>query len=221
MVIRTPWGISLQKARRRGGDAQRFSVRPPASGLARGTRVETPEGPRAVETLRIGERVCTTGSGDSAVHWIGRSRLFFQTDRAEGRPFCLPEGCLGGGRPRESLLLAPEHRVALSSPAVRRLFGDHEVLVAARDLGGLPGVREMRGKREVDYVTLMLDAHRLVLAGGQPVESLLPDARALDRLTPAKRFEIAAILPAPPQARRGRSPRPRHAGFSPARRPGG
>jgi hypothetical protein len=60
--------------------------------------------------------------------------------------------------------------------------------VAARALVGRKGIREMRGKREIDYIHIVLPRHEIIIAEGVRTESCylgpvtLGHARGMDRL---------------------------------------
>jgi len=78
---------------------------------------------------------------------------------------------------------------------VRDLFGVGEVLALAKGLTALDGVRVMRGKRRVTYITLLLDRHQVMRAEGAWTESFFPGPTALRMLERAQRAEIEALFP--------------------------
>lgn len=145
-----------------------------------GMRIATPEGLRAVETLRPGDRVTTRDTGNQGLRWVGR-RVVPGVGRAA--PVRFETGVIGNTAP---LLLSPQHRVLLTSPEAEMLFGTAEVLLPAKAFLALDGVVQ-RPMREVQYVHIACLRHEIVWAEGAPCETLLlgdlaEDILKLDRL---------------------------------------
>lgn len=160
-----------------------------------GTRIATPEGPRAVETIRPGMQVLTLDHGAQEVIWAGSRRygLWAQRLVPKLRPVRIAAGALGAGLPEHDLWLSQPHRLVLRSAIAARMFGGPEVLVAAGRLLGCGGVDCPAPTAPVRYVHLLLRRHEALLAEGLAVESLLPGPRARDILAPAQRAEIARL----------------------------
>jgi hypothetical protein len=74
------------------------------------------------------------------------------------------------------------------------LFGEAEVLVAAKDLVNDRTVRVRRGG-EVEYVHLLFDKHQIVFSEGLATESFLPGPQMTSMLERASADEIFAIFP--------------------------
>jgi hypothetical protein len=106
-------------------------------------------------------------------------------------PIRIATGVLGNSRP---LTVSPQHRMLLAGPVVDLLFGEDEVLVAAKHLLHLPGVRRVEGG-EVDYLHLLFDGHEIVTADGAASESLHPGEGAMGALDPAALVEVLALFP--------------------------
>ena len=145
-----------------------------------GMRIATPEGLRAVETLRPGDRVTTRDTGNQSLRWVGR-RVVPGVGRAA--PVRFEAGVIGNTAP---LLLSPQHRVLLNSPESEMLFGAAEVLLPAKAFLALEGV-SLAPMRSVDYVHFACLRHEIVWAEGAPCETLLlgdlaEDILKLDRL---------------------------------------
>ncbi|MFH5776923.1 Hint domain-containing protein [Paracoccus sp. NGMCC 1.201697] len=158
-----------------------------------GTLIETPDGPRAVETLKVGDLVTTMDSGPQPIRWIS-SRSIRPILRHDLLPVLIPAGALGAGCPESDLRVSPQHRVALNSPAICASFDTDAVLIAAKKLVGHNGIRqESQGK--VVYVHFLLDRHELVWANGTLTETLLTGQMALRALGAAQLREIALIFP--------------------------
>ena len=117
-------------------------------------------------------------------------------------------GCLGRGLPRRPLVLSPQHRLLIAAPELAPAAGGMEALAPAVGLTGLPGVRRMRGKRQVVYIALMLERHEVIEAEGVAVESFYPGPVGLATLSP---FELLTLKAAVPGATHGAVPsaRPR------------
>lgn len=167
--------------------------------LTAGTMIDTPDGPRPVETLAVGDLVTTLDHGPRPVLWIHSETLRFGPGGARDtrRPIRIQRGALGPGLPARSLTVSPQHRLLVSSPIARRMFGDQEVLVPAVKLKGLPGIGPDGRATQVTYLHLFFGTHELVLAEGAPVESFLPEAQALSALSRTERRALCALAPTP------------------------
>ena len=167
-----------------------------------GTLVDTPDGPRAVEQIRAGDRLWTRDDGAQQVIWTGSRRMTGARLYAmpELRPIRIRRGALGVGdrgedRPQSDLIVSPRHRMLLRGPAAQALFNTPEVLVAAGDLIDGMRVHVDHSLREVTYVHLLLERHQILRANGLETESFHPANAALDMLDPAQRQALAALLP--------------------------
>ena len=107
-----------------------------------GTAIDTPEGPRAVETLGEGDRV-TTREGPRRVAGVGLRSVPREdwTYRRTIWPIRVPVGSLGNAVP---LRLPPEQRVLLHGPALEASMGVPEVWVPVAMLVGLRGLATER-----------------------------------------------------------------------------
>ena len=109
----------------------------------------------------------------------------------------------------------------VTGPRAELLFGEGEVLVAARHLVDGRRVR-VDPCEAVTYVHLLFDEHEIVWSEGAPSESLHPGAALGARLDAAQREEMLPCSPSCASARGGRGPRrtplrPRLGGEGPAR----
>lgn len=157
--------------------------------LADGTPIDTPDGPRAVEDLRPGDRVLTLDSGAQEIVWAGSRQLAFPPGPHPHKPILLPEGCLGSGRPWRDIAVSPQHRILLRDGRGGELLGP------AKGLLPLPGVRALNGRRAVVYRSFALAAHGIVRAAGAAVETLWPGEMALALLSAAERAALEALFP--------------------------
>ncbi|MEL7090966.1 MAG: Hint domain-containing protein [Pseudomonadota bacterium] len=153
-----------------------------------GTMIETAEGPRAVESLRAGDMVLTHDDGLQPLRWIGT-----RTVRAEAQfaPIHIRAGTFGA---HADVMVSPLHRVLVRDSVAELLFGEAEVLIAAKDLVNDRSVRRVPGG-QVTYVHLMFDAHQVVFTEGLASESFLPGPQTTSVLEDAVVAEICAIFP--------------------------
>ncbi|HEX9859351.1 MAG TPA: Hint domain-containing protein, partial [Paracoccaceae bacterium] len=165
-----------------------------------GTRILTPGGEVAVEDLQPGDLVMTHDDGPQPLRWIGQRRV-----AAEGSfaPIRIRAGAFGAHR---TLLVSPQHRVLIRDSLAELLFGEQEVLVAAKDLVNDRSVT-VRAGGEVDYVHLLFDRHQVVYSEGLATESFLPGPQTTRSFENAIVEEICAIFPEiDPQTGAGYSP---------------
>ena len=162
-----------------------------------GTLIQTPRGPRAVETLLIGDLVTTLDHGPQPLRWIGRASISAAGLAADpsNRPIRIARGALGDGLPRRDLLVSPQHRIMLRSRVAERMFGEAEVLVPARALLDLPGVGVDPAPTGVEYWHFSLPGHQIVQAEGAPAESLYLGQMVLQGIPPQLREELRRNYP--------------------------
>jgi len=171
-----------------------------------GTMIRTPGGNRAVETLEPGDLVITRDEGAQPLRWIGRRRI---AAAGEFAPIHIAADTFGRHR---KLALSPLHRVLIRDSLAELLFGEGEVLVAARDLVNDRTVRRVEGGEggeggEVEYVHLLFDRHQVIYSEGLQTESFLPGPQTTSSFEAEVMDEICAIFPELcPKTGRGYSP---------------
>ncbi len=153
-----------------------------------GTHITTPNGERPVEALEIGDLVLTRDDGPQPVRWIGRRELPATGDMA---PVVIREGTLGDHR---DLVVSPNHRILISGREAELLFGEDEVLVAAKDLVNDGSIR-IRDGGTVEYVHVMFDRHQVIYSEGWPTESFLPGSQTTACFEKETLEEICKIFP--------------------------
>lgn len=136
------------------------------SGLVTGTRLETPDGPRRIESLRLGDMVTTATSGAQPIRWIGKRDV---PTLGAFRPVKLRAPYFGL---TDDIALAPEHRVRLDLAEVEYLFGANEILMPALHLVDGKRARRLGRPRIVTYYQILLDVHDCLLHEGVWSESL-------------------------------------------------
>ena len=162
-----------------------------------GTLLETPDGLRPVEDLVAGDRVVTKDAGAQQIVWAGSrsvsgARLYAMPDL---RPVRIREGALGMDCPKSDLIVSPDHRMLIRGKSAEALWGEDEVLVAARDL--IDGTRICRdlAAKSVTYHHLMLEQHHVVVANGVESESFHPGMAALDAIEEDQRMRLFDVMP--------------------------
>ncbi len=153
-----------------------------------GTRLATPEGQVRVEDLVPGDLVLTKDEGAQPLRWIGRRCVAAEGDFA---PIRIEAGAFGA---HDAVTVSPLHRVLIRDSLAEILFGEGEVLVAARDLVNGRSVRRIEGG-EVEYVHLMFDRHQVVFSEGLETESFLPGPQIENSFEAEIVAEICAIFP--------------------------
>ncbi|MGZ3216013.1 Hint domain-containing protein [Paracoccus sp. T5] len=165
--------------------------------FVRGTMILTPDGEVPVQDLRRGDLVLTLDAGAQPVLWIGHRALSAAelAARPRLRPIRISAGALGEGLPLRALTVSPQHRVLLRSRIAGRMFGQDEVLVAAKHLVGSCGIEVIQDQAPVEYWHVMFDRHQVICSEGAMTESLFTGAEALDSMGRVSRQEIMELLP--------------------------
>ena len=153
-----------------------------------GTLIATPDGERPAEDLMPGDLVLTQDDGPQPLRWIGT-----RTVAATGKfaPIHIRANTFGEHR---DLLVSPLHRILIRDNLAEILFGEAEVLVAARDLVNDSSVTRREGG-QVEYVHLMFDRHQVVFSEGLETESYLPGPQTCESFAAETIAEICAIFP--------------------------
>jgi T5SS/PEP-CTERM-associated repeat protein len=131
--------------------------------FAAGTMIATPDGERAVETLRAGD-VVLTADGARPVRWVGRRRIDLRRHaRPEAAaPVRIRAGAFADGMPKRDLLVSPDHAILAEG-----------VLVPARLLVNGCSVTIDRTHARIAYHHVELDRHAILFAEGLAAESYL------------------------------------------------
>lgn len=156
--------------------------------FTRGTLIETPQGPRFIETLHEGDMVNTLDHGAQPIRWIGRRRVPARDGMA---PVRIAAGALGNIR---DLMVSQNHRMLVRGARAELLFGESEVLIAAKHLTDGKAIRIEEGG-SVEYIHFLFDRHEIVFAEGCPSESLFPGQQTLGSVDAEARSEIMALFP--------------------------
>jgi parallel beta-helix repeat protein len=131
--------------------------------FAAGTRLATPNGDVAVETLVAGDRVLTVDSDAQPIRWIGHRTVDCRRHPTPDRilPVRIKAHAFGRAQPSRDLLLSPDHAVFMEG-----------VLIPVKYLINGHTIRQI-DVATVTYYHVELPAHAAVLAEGLPTESYL------------------------------------------------
>ncbi|MEQ6248103.1 Hint domain-containing protein [Sulfitobacter sp. HNIBRBA3233] len=161
---------------------------------APGTLIETPEGPRAVETLRPGDRVMTLDHGPQAVRWTRSGDHPLENADEDAAPVQIKAGALGPNMPAANLILSPQHRLLVGGGGPLGEVFSTEVFVPAKSLTALPGIRRMKGKARITWIHFACQRHEIVMANGCPSESLLLGPMVMNGLSDAERQAVTELF---------------------------
>jgi len=156
--------------------------------FARGSRIETPFGPRRVQDLKAGDLVLTRDNGPQPIRWVG-------TKTVEGRgnlaPITFAKGSIGNSH---ALQVSPQHRMLINDYRADLLFGQREVIAAASFLINGSDITQQETD-SVTYYHLLFDHHEIIKSAGAWSESYQPGDYSLTGLGPKAREEVFALFP--------------------------
>jgi hypothetical protein len=131
--------------------------------FAEGTRIRTPAGERAVETLVAGDVVITVDGTTKPVQWVGYRAVDCSSHPAPASimPIRVAAHAFGPGQPARDLYLSPDHALFLEGvliPVKYLINGDSIVQVA---------------RPHVTYYHVELGEHDVIFAENLPAETYL------------------------------------------------
>ena len=147
-----------------------FNVAPDPNGgvdlsvcFLEGTRVQTSDGTRAVESLREGDMVVTKGGTCRPVKWVGRRRVNVQRHNAPEAiwPIRIAAGAIADDVPSRDLFVSPDHAIYLDG-----------LLIPAKALINGRSILQARRNQFV-YYHVELEDHAVIYAESLTVESYL------------------------------------------------
>ncbi len=166
--------------------------------FAAGTRLLTPRGEVDVCALVEGDLVETLDHGPQPVAWIARRQVsFVRTPPDRRRPTRIAAGSFGPDLPARDLVLSAQHRVLVGQhgqPGPAAAIGG-EFLAPSHRLSARSGVREMRGCRQIELVSVMFERHEIIRAIGLWCESFYPGGYSMATLPPRLRAEVTWRFP--------------------------
>lgn len=153
-----------------------------------GSLVETATGQRPVETLQVGDLISTTDEGFQPLRWIGKKTV---SGTGHMAPVLIKAGALGNVR---DMRVSQQHRMLVRSLRTNVIFGEPEVLVAAKHLVDGTSIL-VEQVPYVTYVHLAFDAHHILKVDGCLSESLLLDGESILHACDAQRRELLELFP--------------------------
>lgn len=160
---------------------------------APGTLIDTPDGPRAVESLRPSDLVLTVDHGPQPIRWVRSGDHPLEDAEVDDKPVLIQAGALGAGRPAQDLIVSPQHRMFVGGHGQLDGWFKSQAFAPAKSLTSLPGVRHMKGKQSITWIHFACDRHEVVTANGCLSESLLLGPMMVNGLTSLERQELTAI----------------------------
>ncbi|MDZ4309246.1 MAG: Hint domain-containing protein [Cypionkella sp.] len=157
--------------------------------FARGTMITLASGQqRAIESLKIGDKVLSRDHGGQAIRWIGSTTL-----RAVGAfaPVVITAGTLGNSG---DLLVSQHHRMFLYQRKRSPGLATSELLVQAKHLVDHKSVFIQEGGF-VDFFSIVFDHHEIIYAEGVPAESLMVNDATVNRLPTELSEDVKARFP--------------------------
>ena len=131
--------------------------------FAAGTGIATQNGERSVETLQIGDLICTADGRDVAVKWVGHQTMEPATMGAQSEPVLIRSGAFGMGLPLRDLTVTADHGMILDG-----------MIVNAGALVGAAGIdwvasRDLPARFTVYHIETA--DHEVILANGAAAET--------------------------------------------------
>jgi hypothetical protein len=147
------------------------------SGFARGTLLDTDQGPVAVEDLHPGMRLMTAEFGASPLLWVGSITLLPKIHGQAQVDDCLTRvmaDTYGMSRPDCDFVAGPGGRILARSPNLDDAHKAARVLIPVRELVNGMNVIEITPPRPVQVYHVCLQNHATLTAAGLEVESYHP-----------------------------------------------
>lgn len=132
-----------------------------------GTRIATPSGERAVESLAIGDLVLTADGRAVPVKWIGRQRIRNHSIVASPKmePVCITMGALGNGLPHADLYVTAAHGMIWEGLVVNAGALVNGTTIRFVPLSEMPEV--------FTWYHIETEGHEEILAHGAPTETFV------------------------------------------------
>ena len=156
--------------------------------FVQGTHILCERGDVPVEELQIDDLVLTRDEGFQPLRWVGSRTV---EGRGNFAPIRIAAGTFGD---HKELWVSPLHRVLIRDSLAELLFGDPEVLVAAKDLVNDHSVRQHQ-MPSVTYFHLLFDRHQVIVSEGLATESFLPGPQIHDSFEDEIVREICDLFP--------------------------
>ncbi|MEL6620147.1 MAG: Hint domain-containing protein [Pseudomonadota bacterium] len=164
--------------------------------FAPGTVIDTPDGPRPVETLKVGDLVTTRDRGPQSIRWTHSAEYSLDRIHRTGRPVSIAAGALAANVPVRDMIVSPQHRIVVGCPGQLPKTFPEESLAPAKALSLLPGIRHMMSRKSITWVHFAFERHEIVCADGCWTESLLLGPMVLNGLSKDSRDQVINLFAA-------------------------
>lgn len=147
------------------------------SAFARGTLIETTNGPVAIEDLEPGMKVMASGKAPQPVLWIGSMTLVPDIETpypCETRLTRIMSDSFGMARPMADVMAGPAARILANRGAAGPDGAPHPTLVPARSYVDGVNVIDITPPRPVKVYHLCLHRHATINVGGLEIETFHP-----------------------------------------------
>ncbi len=192
-------GASMETTDRGATYSAQYAPNPGTiSCYAPGTWIDTPYGPRAVETLAPGDLVLTCDHRPQPIRWTCSGDHPLEGVENEAKPVQIKAGALGRGLPSQDLIVSPQHRIFVGGAGQLDAIFTSEAFVPAKSLTALPGIRHMNDRKKIVWIHFACDRHEVITANGCLSESLLLGPMVVNGLNATERHAAIDIFgPAP------------------------
>ncbi len=162
-----------------------------------GSYIQTPSGQRLIDDIGSGDAIVVADGSSRPVRWVGKRRLS-KGDLQKTPKLCpirISAGSLGPNTPARDLLLSPQHRVVVSSPALELLHCHRNMLAPAKALINGTTITQAPLDQGVEYIHILFDQHELVNVDGLWSESFFPGDCTLQSMSVAVKQELFELFP--------------------------
>lgn len=165
------------------------------SAFARGTPLQTENGPVAIEDLQPGDRVMTAEGTAAQITWIGSTTSVLSDTQSGGVLTRVMADSFGMNRPDSFLSLGPAARLLQTPPHLRAERGEKRVMSPARAFVDGVNVIEVTPPTPVHMFHLCLERHTAVIAGGLEIETYHPGLNPTRLLSHTLRSVFLSLFP--------------------------
>jgi hypothetical protein len=162
---------------------------------APGTMIDTPGGPKPIETLVPNDLVMTLDHGPQPIRWTRSSQHPLEDAKADAKPVLIKMGALGANLPAHDLIVSPQHRILVGGAGQLEQIFLGEAFAPAKSLTKVPGIRHMKGKAKITWIHFACERHEVVIANGCRSESLLLGPMALMGLRAQELRKLCKLYP--------------------------
>lgn len=152
------------------------------------TLIATASGDVAAGDLQVGDLVETLDHGFQPLIWIGRRKIRIDSRSGPSAPIVIQPNAATDGRLSRKVIVSAQHRLLL------RDEDGIEKLAPAKAFLTLPSVRQMHGRKKMEYISLMCAKHEVLNASGLAAESFLPGSQGLKLLGGREVLEVQRAL---------------------------